>query len=231
MQEFKVHKGVAAPLKRSNVDTDQIIPAVYMRRLTKTGFEDVVFENWRTNDPDFVLNQEIYKASSILVAGPDFATGSSREHAVWALKDFGFRVILSSRFADIFRNNSGKQGLLTAVLEQADIEAIWSILEANPGLEIEIDLERKVVQADGAEFGFEVDDYIRYRLLNGLDDIDLTLAHLDEIEQYEAKRPSFKPKTLPAFTRGEAKIESAHYDERSPLATRSEDLAAENGGA
>jgi 3-isopropylmalate/(R)-2-methylmalate dehydratase small subunit len=217
MLEFRTHKGIAAPLRRSNVDTDQIIPAVYLKRVTRTGFDDALFESWRSNEPDFVLNQDSYKNATILVAGPDFGTGSSREHAVWALNDYGFRAVLSSRFADIFRSNSGKQGLLTAVLEQQDIEKIWDYIDQNPGAEIEVDLERKVVVVGSDEYSFEVDDYTRYRLLNGLDDIGITLQYSDEIKKFEDSRPAFKPRTLPAKTLGDAVIESAHYDTRSPI--------------
>lgn len=211
MQPFTIHTGVAAPLKRSNVDTDQIIPAVYLKRVTRTGFEDALFEPWRTSEPDFVLNQEAYQGASILVAGPEFGTGSSREHAVWALKDYGFKVVLSSRFADIFRGNSGKQGLLAAVLHQEDIENIWDYLEAEPGSEITVDLKQMKVSYGDFEATFEVDDHTRHRLLNGLDDIDLTMQLESDIARFEASRPSFKPKTLPARTEGDAVITSAQY--------------------
>ncbi|MDR0950527.1 MAG: 3-isopropylmalate dehydratase small subunit [Candidatus Ancillula sp.] len=220
MEPIKIHKGVAAPLKRSNVDTDQIISAIYMKSISRgDGFGKYLFEYIRKNEPDFVLNQPAYQNSSILVAGPDFGTGSSREHAVWALYDYGFRVILSSRFADIFRNNSGKQGLLTAQLRQEDIEQIWEYLEDEPGREITVDLERKVVvlDAEDIELPFEVDPYTQYRLLNGLDDIDVTLQNEDLIKEFENNRPSYKPKTLPIKTAGDVKIESAEYDTRSPI--------------
>lgn len=197
MEKFTTHTGVAAPLTRSNVDTDQIIPAVYLKRVTRTGFEDGLFAAWR-KDPEFVLNQPQYEGASILVAGPDFGTGSSREHAVWALMDYGFRVVLSSRFADIFRGNSGKAGLLAAQLEQSDIELIWKLLEQNPGAEMTVNLEDRTVSLDTYTFNFEVDDHTRWRLMEGLDDIGLTLRDEDAIEAFEQKRPSFKPTTLPA---------------------------------
>ncbi|MGP5659494.1 3-isopropylmalate dehydratase small subunit [Corynebacterium falsenii] len=197
MEKFTTHTGVAAPLTRSNVDTDQIIPAVYLKRVTRTGFEDGLFAAWR-KDPEFVLNQPQYEGASILVAGPDFGTGSSREHAVWALMDYGFRVVLSSRFADIFRGNSGKAGMLAAQLEQSDIELIWKLLEQNPGAEMTVNLEDRTVSLDTYTFNFEVDDYTRWRLMEGLDDIGLTLRDEDAIEAFEQKRPSFKPTTLPA---------------------------------
>jgi 3-isopropylmalate/(R)-2-methylmalate dehydratase small subunit len=201
MEKFTTHTGVAVPLKRSNVDTDQIIPAVYLKRVTRTGFEDGLFSAWR-NDPEFVLNTEAYANGSVLVAGPDFGTGSSREHAVWALKDYGFKVVLSSRFADIFRGNSGKQGLLTAVLPQADIERIWAVLDAAPGTQATVDLERRTVTCGDLELGFDVDDYTRWRLMEGLDDIGLTLQHVDAIGDFEASRPSWLPRTLPSTMPG-----------------------------
>jgi 3-isopropylmalate/(R)-2-methylmalate dehydratase small subunit len=197
MEKFSTHTGRALPLRRSNVDTDQIIPAVYLKRITRTGFEDGLFAAWRA-DPEFILNQEQYQGVSVLVAGPDFGTGSSREHAVWALKDYGFKVVLSARFADIFRGNSAKDGLLTAVLKQGDIELLWKLLEENPQLEVTVDLEAREVRVEGHVFAFEVDDYTRWRLLEGLDDISLTLRHREVIDEFEEKRPGFKPKTLPA---------------------------------
>ncbi|NUR29220.1 MAG: 3-isopropylmalate dehydratase small subunit [Catenulispora sp.] len=197
MEKFTTHTGRALPLRRSNVDTDQIIPAVYLKRITRTGFEDGLFAAWRA-DPEFVLNQEQYQGVSILVAGPDFGTGSSREHAVWALKDYGFKVVLSARFADIFRGNSAKDGLLTAVLKQDDIELLWKLLENNPEAEVTVDLEAREVRVEGHVFTFEVDDYTRWRLLEGLDDISLTLRHAETIDEFETKRPRFKPRTLPA---------------------------------
>ena len=197
MEKFITHTGIGVPLRRSNVDTDQIIPAVYLKRVTKTGFDDALFANWR-KDPEFILNQEPYKHGSVLVAGPDFGTGSSREHAVWALRDYGFKVVISARFADIFRGNSGKQGLVTAQVAQDDIELIWKALEHEPGTEITVDLESKTVTVGALVVPFEIDDYVRWRLMEGLDDIALTLRHEDEIAAYEAARPSFKPRTLPA---------------------------------
>ena len=192
MEKFTTHTGVGVPLTRSNVDTDQIIPAVYLKRVTRTGFEDGLFAGWR-KDENFVLNQEPYKNGSVLVAGPDFGTGSSREHAVWALMDYGFRVVLSPRFADIFRGNSGKAGLLAAQMEEADIELLWKQLEAEPGLEITVDLESRTVTAGENTYQFSVDDYTRWRLMEGLDDIGLTLRDEQAITDYEARRPSFKP--------------------------------------
>ena len=196
MEKFTKHTGVGVPLQRSNVDTDQIIPAVYLKRVTRTGFEDGLFSNWRQNDPDFVLNQETYKNGSVLIAGPDFGTGSSREHAVWALMDYGFRAVFSSRIADIFRGNSGKAGLLTGIMEQSDIELLWKLMEQTPGLEMTVDLENQTVVAGDAVISFEVDPYIRWRLMEGLDDVGLTLRKVDEIKAYEAKRPAFKPSAL-----------------------------------
>jgi 3-isopropylmalate/(R)-2-methylmalate dehydratase small subunit len=197
MEKFTTHTGIGVPLRRSNVDTDQIIPAVYLKRVTKTGFEDGLFKSWRS-DPDFVLNREDYQGGSVLVAGPDFGTGSSREHAVWALRDFGFQAVLSSRFADIFRGNAGKQGLVAAQLAQDDIELLWKLLETEPGTELTVDLENRQVRAGELTLRFEIDDYTRWRLLEGLDDIDLTLRRADEISAFEARRPSWMPKTLPA---------------------------------
>ncbi|MCI9888819.1 3-isopropylmalate dehydratase small subunit [Micrococcales bacterium 31B] len=197
MDKFTTHTGVGVPLRRSNVDTDAIIPAVYLKRVTKTGFEDGLFSAWR-QDPDFVLNQPAYASGSVLVAGPDFGTGSSREHAVWALRDFGFKVVLSSRFADIFRGNSGKQGLVAAQLSQDDIELLWKHLENEPGAEITVNLEARTVTAGDITCTFEIDDYTRWRLMEGLDDIGLTLRHEADITAFEAKRPAWLPKTLPA---------------------------------
>src|SRR5690606_8014404 len=179
MEKFTTHTGVGVPLRRSNVDTDQIIPAVYLKRVTRTGFEDALFAAWR-GDPDFVLNQDAYRSGSVLVAGPDFGTGSSREHAVWALKDYGFRAVLSARFADIFRGNSGKQGLLAAQLAQEDIELIWKVLESAPGTEVTVDLESRTVTCGDVVAPFQVDDYTRWRLMEGLDDIGLTLGHEED---------------------------------------------------
>jgi 3-isopropylmalate/(R)-2-methylmalate dehydratase small subunit len=197
MEKFTQHTGVGVPLRRSNVDTDQIIPAVYLKRVTRTGFEDALFAAWRS-DPEFVLNQKAYSAGSVLVAGPDFGTGSSREHAVWALKDYGFKVVISARFADIFRGNSGKQGLLAAQAAPDDVELLWKILETKPGTEVTVDLEARTITCDGVVVPFQVDDYTRWRLLEGLDDIGLTLAHEDEITAYESTRAAWRPKTLPA---------------------------------
>ncbi len=197
MEKFTQHTGVGVPLRRSNVDTDQIIPTVYLKRVTRTGFEDALFAAWR-GDPAFVLNQDAYRSGSVLVAGPDFGTGSSREHAVWALKDYGFKVVLASRFADIFRGNSGKQGLLAAQVAQEDIELIWKILETRPGTEVTVDLESRTVLCDDVVVPFQVDDYTRWRLMEGLDDIGLTLQHVDEISAFEARREPWRPATLPA---------------------------------
>ncbi|AZA09407.1 3-isopropylmalate dehydratase small subunit [Corynebacterium pseudopelargi] len=198
MEKFSQHTGVGVPLTRSNVDTDQIIPAVYLKRVTRTGFEDGLFSNWRNNEPGFVLNQPEYAQGSVLVAGPDFGTGSSREHAVWALMDYGFAVVFSSRFADIFRGNAGKAGLLAAQMDQGDIELLWKQLEQHPGASITVDLETRTAHCDGATYQFQVDDYTRWRLMEGLDDIGLTLREEAAIEAYEAKRPAFKPATSPA---------------------------------
>src|SRR5512146_914937 len=192
MDRFTVHTGSAVPLRRSNVDTDQIIPAVYLKRVTRTGFEDGLFNAWRTNEPDFVLNQPRYRDASILVAGPDFGTGSSREHAVWALLDYGFKVVISSRFADIFRGNSGKAGLLAAQVDQKVVQKLWDHLEDHPGATVTVDLETRTVKAgdgpDAIEDSFDIDDYTRWRLLEGLDDIGITLGHEEDIEAYEGAR-------------------------------------------
>ncbi|MCR6690479.1 3-isopropylmalate dehydratase small subunit [Cellulomonas sp.] len=197
MEKFTQHTGVGVPLRRSNVDTDQIIPAVYLKRVTRTGFEDALFAAWR-GDPAFVLNQDAYRTGSVLVAGPDFGTGSSREHAVWALKDYGFKVVLSARFADIFRGNSGKQGLLAAQVAQEDIELIWKILETHPGTAVTVDLDARTVTCDDVVVRFQVDDYTRWRLMEGLDDIGLTMQHVDEIQAFEERREPWRPATLPA---------------------------------
>jgi 3-isopropylmalate/(R)-2-methylmalate dehydratase small subunit len=197
MEKFTSHTGTALPLRRSNVDTDQIIPAVYLKRVTRTGFEDGLFGAWR-NDPDFVLNKPEYAGVSILLAGPDFGTGSSREHAVWALMDYGFKVVLSSRFADIFRGNSGKAGLLSVPVDQEVIDQLWAMVEADPTTQITVDLEAREVRAGDLVASFQIDDYTRYRLLNGLDDIGITLGHDADIASYEAKRPSWKPVTQTA---------------------------------
>ena len=197
MEKFSTHTGIGVPLRRSNVDTDQIIPAVYLKRVTRSGFEDGLFSAWR-QDREFVLNQDAYKAGSVLVAGPDFGTGSSREHAVWALNDYGFRVVLSSRFADIFRGNSGKAGLLTGIVEQAGIEKLWAVLESRPGTEVTVDLVARTAVCGDLTVPFEVDDYTRWRLLEGLDDIGLTLRHVEDVTAFESNRPHFLPRTLPA---------------------------------
>jgi 3-isopropylmalate/(R)-2-methylmalate dehydratase small subunit len=197
MEKFEVFEGVGVPLRRSNVDTDQIIPAVYLKRITKTGFEDALFASWR-NDPEFVLNQPAYANGEVLFAGPDFGTGSSREHAVWALRDYGFKAVFASKFADIFRGNSGKQGLVTGVISDEDIEQIWQRLEANPGLKVTVNLVERNVQVADLTVPFEIDEYTRWRLLEGLDDIGLTLRDEQSITDFEAKRESWRPKTLPA---------------------------------
>ena len=199
MDKFTTHTGVGVPLKRSNVDTDQIIPAVYLKRVTRTGFEDGLFAAWR-GDPSFVLNKPEYAEASVLVAGPDFGTGSSREHAVWALQNYGFRVVISSRFADIFRGNAGKSGLVAAQVDDKVVQRLWDYLESQPGATVTVDLEARIVKAGGGpdaiEDSFDIDDYTRWRLLEGLDDIGITLSHDDDITAYEAKRPSWKPVTI-----------------------------------
>jgi 3-isopropylmalate/(R)-2-methylmalate dehydratase small subunit len=195
MEKFTSHTGTALPLRRSNVDTDQIIPAVYLKRVTRTGFEDGLFGAWR-NDPGFILNQPERQGVSVLVAGPDFGTGSSREHAVWALTDYGFRVVLSSRFADIFRGNSGKAGLLAAQVEQEHIEKLWDLVEADPTTEVTVDLEAREVRAGDLVAPFQIDDYTRWRLLEGLDDIGITMSYEDDIAAFEKRRPAYKPATL-----------------------------------
>ena len=197
MDAFQTHTGIGVPLRRSNVDTDQIIPAVYLKRVTRTGFEDGLFAAWR-NDPSFILNLSPFDKGSVLVAGPDFGTGSSREHAVWALMDYGFRVVISPRFADIFRGNAGKAGLLAAEVTQDDVELLWKLIEQNPGLEITVNLQDRNITAADVVVPFSIDDYTAWRLLEGLDDIGLTLRKLDSIERFEAARPEWKPRTLPA---------------------------------
>jgi len=194
MDKFTSHTGIAAPLRRSNVDTDQIIPAEYLKRITRHGFEDGLFAAWR-KDPDFVLNQPAFAQATILVAGPDFGTGSSREHAVWALQDYGFKAVISSRFADIFRGNSGKGGLLTAQVDQAVVEQLWALLETDPALSVTVDLTERQVKAGDLVAPFDIDEYVRWRLLEGLDDIGITLQHADEISEFERSRPSFLPVT------------------------------------
>ena len=201
MEKITTVEGVAVPFRRSNVDTDQIIPAVFLKRVTKTGYDDALFHAWR-QDPEFILNQPAYANPRILVAGPDFGTGSSREHAVWALRDYGFRAVIAPRFADIFRGNSGKQGLLTAVVPEPEVERVWEVLEQDPGMTAAVDLEARVVRVGELVIPFEIDDYTRWRLREGLDDIGLTLQHEDEITAFEATRPAWMPRTLPAKTAG-----------------------------
>ena len=196
MEPIITHTGIGAPLRRSNVDTDQIIPAVYLKRVTRTGFEDGLFSSWRASEPDFVLNRAPYDKASVLVAGPDFGTGSSREHAVWALMDFGFRVVISPRFADIFRGNAGKSGLVAAQVEQQDVELLWKIMDERPGIELTVDLGARTVTAGEVTVPFDINDDTRWRLMEGLDDIGLTLREADEIARFEEARPSFKPTTL-----------------------------------
>jgi 3-isopropylmalate/(R)-2-methylmalate dehydratase small subunit len=197
VEKFEVYSGIAVPLRRSSVDTDQIIPAVFLKRITKTGYDDALFSAWR-NDPEFVLNQPAYASGSVLFAGPDFGTGSSREHAVWALRDYGFKAVFSSKFADIFRGNSGKQGLVTGVITDEETESIWQAIEANPGLEAKVDLVAREVTVGSLTVKFEIDEYTRWRLLEGLDDIGLTLRDEQSITDFEARRESWRPKTLPA---------------------------------
>jgi 3-isopropylmalate/(R)-2-methylmalate dehydratase small subunit len=194
MEKFSVHTGTVAPLRASNVDTDQIIPARYLKRITRHGYEDALFAAWR-GDPDFVLNRPEHAGATILVAGPDFGTGSSREHAVWALQDHGFRVVVSSRFADIFRGNSGKGGLLTAVVDQSVVEQLWTTAEAEPATPVTVDLAARTISFGDVVAPFEIDDYVRWRLLEGLDDIGITLQSAGLIEDFEARRPAFAPRT------------------------------------
>ena len=196
MDKVTLITGMGVPLRRSNVDTDQIIPAKFLKRVTKTGYDDALFSAWR-DDPEFVLNQEPYTKGQVLVAGPDFGTGSSREHAVWALRDYGFQAVISSRFGDIFRSNSGKQGLVTAVVPESVVEAIWAEIEAHPGLDVTVDLEAREVRCGGVHSAFDIDDYTRWRLMEGLDDIALTLQHADAIDAFEDARDSWRPATLP----------------------------------
>jgi 3-isopropylmalate/(R)-2-methylmalate dehydratase small subunit len=193
MDTFTVHTGTALPLRRSNVDTDQIIPAVYLKRVTRTGFEDGLFNAWRTNEPDFVLNRPEYQGASILVAGPDFGTGSSREHAVWALSDYGFKAVISPRFADIFRGNSLKAGLLTVELPEKTVQRLWDDIEQDPSTRVTVDLVERNVRWSGEVHGFDLDDYTRWRLLEGLDDIGLTLRHTDAVAAYETSRKPWLP--------------------------------------
>jgi 3-isopropylmalate/(R)-2-methylmalate dehydratase small subunit len=198
MEKFTTHTGRAVPLRRSNVDTDQIIPAHWLKKVTRTGFEDGLFEAWR-KDSEFILNQPERQGASVLVAGPEFGTGSSREHAVWALQNYGFQAVISSRFADIFRGNSLKNGLLTVLLPQETVDQLWALTEADPTAEITVDLETREVRAEGVTASFELDDNVRWRLLNGLDDISITLRNESDIAEFEATRPSFKPRTLPVL--------------------------------
>lgn len=197
MEKFTTFSGIAVPLRRSNVDTDQIIPAVYLKRITKTGFEDALFASWR-NDPEFVLNDPAYKHGSVLIAGPDFGTGSSREHAVWALRDYGFKAVLSSKFADIFKGNAGKQGLIAGEITDEDTEKLWEAILNNPGVDITIDLVHRTATLGELTVEFSIDEYTRWRLLEGLDDIGLTLRDESSITDFEARRPNWMPKTLPA---------------------------------
>ena len=194
MEPIIRHTGIGVPLRASNVDTDQIIPAVYLKRVTKTGFDDALFANWRKSD-EFILNQPPYREGSVLVAGPDFGTGSSREHAVWALNDYGFKVVISARFADIFRGNAGKQGLVTAQVAQDDVELLWKTLENEPGSTVTVDLVEKTIDCGSLTVTFEIDDYVRWRLMEGLDDIGLTLQHEPEIKKFEDARPAWLPRT------------------------------------
>jgi 3-isopropylmalate/(R)-2-methylmalate dehydratase small subunit len=197
MEKFTTHTGRALPLRRSNVDTDQIIPAVYLKRVTRTGFEDGLFAAWRS-DPEFVLNKPEYARADVLVAGPDFGTGSSREHAVWALQNYGFKAVISPRFADIFRGNSLKGGLLTVLIDEDAVEALWQAIESDPTIEVTVDLVGREVRYAAVVLPFEIDDYTRWRLMEGLDDIDLTLRHADDVDAFESSRPAWKPRTLPA---------------------------------
>ena len=196
MDKVSVVEGVGVPLRRSNVDTDQIIPANFLKRVTKTGYDDALFYQWR-QDPDFILNQEPYAQGRVLVAGPDFGTGSSREHAVWALRDYGFGAVISSRFGDIFRSNSGKQGLVTAIVPERVVEALWKEIEAHPGMSVTVDLVAREVRCGAVSSPFEIDDYTRWRLMEGLDDIALSLQHDAAITEFEARRESWRPRTLP----------------------------------
>lgn len=226
MEKLTTITATGVPLRRSNVDTDQIIPAVFLKRVTRTGFDDALFYAWR-RDPNFVLNQPEYRDGKILVAGPDFGIGSSREHAVWALHDYGFRVVIAARFADIFYGNTAKNGVLAAIMPQESIELIWKMLEEEPGRQMTVDLETRTVTIDDVVLPFEVNDYVRWRLMNGYDDIDLTLQHEDDIAAYERMRAEkfpFKPKTLPVVTEEVETVESAREPEAvewaGPLADR-----------
>lgn len=198
MEKISVFEGVAAPLKRSSVDTDQIIPAVFLKRITKTGFEDGLFANWRAQEPDFVLNLPVFQKAQVLFTGPDFGTGSSREHAVWALRDFGFKAVFSPKFADIFRGNAGKQGLVAGVISESDLEAVWKVIDTNPGISARVDLATQIVAVGELSVAFEIDEYTKWRLMEGLDDIGITLQNEAAIAAFEANRESWRPKTLPA---------------------------------
>lgn len=209
MEKIVTHTGVGAPLRRSNVDTDQIIPAVFLKRVARTGFDDGLFASWRT-DPDFVLNQPAYKNASILVAGPDFGTGSSREHAVWALKDYGFKAVFSPKFADIFRGNAGKQGLVTGIISEDDMWTLWKIMDQQPGVELSFDLEKRTLSSGAFTCRFDIDDYTAWRIMEGLDDIGLTLHNEQAISDFEQHRPAFKPTTLPAKHLPDRRVTSAH---------------------
>jgi len=193
MEKFTLHTGTAVPLRRSNVDTDQIIPAVYLKRVTRSGFEDGLFRSWRDADPEFVLNDPRYAGASILIAGPEFGTGSSREHAVWALRDWGFRGVLSPRFGDIFRGNALKEGLLPVELDLPVIEQLWAAVEADPAFRVTVEVAAREVQTSIGTWAFPLDDFSRWRLLEGLDDIGLTLRHETAITEFEKSRPAFKP--------------------------------------
>ncbi|MFD0704389.1 3-isopropylmalate dehydratase small subunit [Alloscardovia venturai] len=211
MEKLTVFTGTGVPLRRTGVDTDQIIPAVFLKRVTRSGFEDALFYAWR-RDPNFVLNQEAYKNGSVLVAGPDFGIGSSREHAVWALHDYGFRVVIAPKFADIFYGNTAKNGVLAAIMPMESIELLWKILEEEPGTQVTVSLEDRTVTCADVTLPFQVDDYVRWRLMNGYDDIDLTLQHEDDIEAYEKMRAEkfpFKPKTIPALSLPAEPVKSA----------------------
>lgn len=197
MEKVNTVTGIAVPLKRANVDTDQIIPAEFLKRVTKTGFDDALFFAWR-QDPDFVLNDPAYQNPAVLIAGPDFGVGSSREHAVWALRDYGFQAVLSPRFGDIFRGNSGKQGLLTGEISEQDTQTFWALIEADPGVAAKVDLVARTATIGSHTVPFGIDDYTRWRLLEGLDDIGLTLRDEASITRFEAERETWRPRTLPA---------------------------------
>jgi 3-isopropylmalate/(R)-2-methylmalate dehydratase small subunit len=197
MEQISTFSGVAVPLKRSNVDTDQIIPASYLKRITKTGFEDALFASWKA-EPDFVLNQPVFQNGEVLIAGPDFGTGSSREHAVWALRDWGFKAVFSAKFADIFTGNSGKQGLITGVITEDETKKIWDIIDASPGISASVDLPNQSLTVGDLQVSFEIDAYTKWRLMEGLDDIGLSLRDEGAITSYEKSREAWKPLTLPA---------------------------------